>query len=170
MEPGLDARYYFEKNQSPFSYGAHVAEVEVERETGDVKVRRYVVVNDCGRMINPMLVEGQIAGGISQGAGGALLEELVYDEQGQLLTASLFDYQLPTSLDLPSIEISHLVSPSDLNPLGVKGVGEGGAIGAHAAVTNAVADAIAHTGARVRQTPLRPAAVWKLMNERSVQA
>jgi len=170
MEPGLDARYYFEKNQSPFSYGVHVAEVEVERETGDVKVRRYVVVNDCGRMINPMIVEGQIAGGIAQGAGGALLEELVYDEQGQLLTASLFDYQLPTSLDLPSIEISHLVSPSDLNPLGVKGVGEGGAIGAHAAVTNAVADAIAHTGARVCQTPLRPAIVWKLMNEKSVQA
>jgi carbon-monoxide dehydrogenase large subunit len=170
MEPGLEARYYFEKKQSPFSSGVHVAEVEVERETGDVKIRRYVVVNDCGRMINPMIVEGQIAGGIAQGAGGALLEELVYDEQGQLLTASLFDYQLPTSLDLPSIEISHFVSPSDLNPLGVKGVGEGGAIGAHAAVTNAVADAIAHTGARVRQTPLRPAAVWKLMNERSIQA
>jgi carbon-monoxide dehydrogenase large subunit len=164
MEPGLEARYYFEKKQSPFSYGVHVAEVDVERETGDVKLRRYVVVNDCGRMINPMIVEGQIAGGVAQGAGGALLEELVYDEQGQLLTASLLDYPLPTSLDLPSIEISHLVSPSDLNPLGVKGVGEGGAIGAHAAVTNAVADAIAHTGARVRQTPLRPAFVWKLMN------
>jgi carbon-monoxide dehydrogenase large subunit len=169
MEPSLEARYYFENKQSPFSYGVHIAEVEVERETGDVKLRRYVVVNDCGRMINPMIVEGQIAGGIAQGAGGALLEELVYDEQGQLLTASLFDYQLPTSLDLPSIEISHLVSPSDLNPLGVKGVGEGGAIGAHAAVTNAVADAIAHTGACVRQTPLRPSVVWKLMDERSVK-
>ena len=133
-EPGLEARYYFENKQSPFSYGVHVAEVDVDRETGDVKLSRYVVVNDCGRMINPMIVEGQIAGGIAQGAGGALLEELVYDEQGQLLTASLLDYPLPTSLDLPPIEISHLVSPSNLNPLGVKGVGEGGAIGAHAAV------------------------------------
>ena len=120
-DPGLEARYYFEKKELPFSYGVHIAEVEVERATGDVKLRRYVVVNDCGRMINPMIVEGQIAGGVAQGAGGALLEEIVYDEQGQLLTASLFDYQLPTSLDLPSIEISHLVSPSDLNPLGGKG-------------------------------------------------
>ncbi|MGB7098173.1 MAG: xanthine dehydrogenase family protein molybdopterin-binding subunit [Xanthobacteraceae bacterium] len=169
-EPGLEARYYFEKKQSPFSYGVHVAEVDIDRETGDVKLSRYVVVNDCGRMINPMIVEGQIAGGIAQGAGGALLEELVYDEQGQLLTASLLDYPLPTSLDLPPIEISHLVSPSNLNPLGVKGVGEGGAIGAHAAVTNAVADAIAHTGARVRETPLRPAVVWKLLKETSVQS
>ena len=169
-EPGLEARYYFEKKQSPFSYGVHVAEVDVEAETGDVKLSRYVVVNDCGRMINPMIVEGQIAGGVAQGAGGALFEELIYDEQGQLLTASLLDYPLPTSLDLPAIEISHLVSPSDLNPLGVKGVGEGGAIGAHAAVTNAVADAIAHTGARVRETPLRPAVVWKLLNETVVQS
>ena len=170
MEPGLEVRYYFEKKQSPFSYGVHVAEVDIDRETGDVKLSRYVVVNDCGRMINPMIVEGQIAGGIAQGAGGALLEELVYDEQGQLLTASLLDYPLPTSLDLPPIEISHLVSPSNLNPLGVKGVGEGGAIGAHAAVTNAVADAIAHTGSRVRETPLRPAVVWRLLNETSVQS
>ncbi len=139
MEPGLEVRYYFEKKEAPFSYGVHIAEVDVDRETGDVKLRRYVVVNDCGRMINPMIVEGQIAGGIAQGAGGALLEELVYNEQGQLLTASLLDYPLPTSLDLPMIEISHLVSPSNLNPLG----GEGGAIGAHAAVANAVADAIA---------------------------
>jgi aerobic carbon-monoxide dehydrogenase large subunit len=169
-EPGLEARYYFEKKQSPFSYGVHVAQVDVEPETGDVKLRRYVVVNDCGRMINPMIVEGQIAGGIAQGAGGALLEELIYDEQGQLVTASLLDYPLPTSLDLPPIEISHLVSPSNMNPLGVKGVGEGGAIGAHAAVTNAVADAIAHTGARVRETPLRPALVWKLLNEKPAQS
>ena len=170
MEPGLEARYYFEKKESPFSYGVHIAEVDVDRETGDVKLRRYVVVNDCGRMINPMIVEGQIAGGIAQGAGGALLEELVYDEQGQLLTASLLDYPLPTSLDLPTIEISHLVSPSNLNPLGVKGVGEGGAIGAHAAVANAVADAIAHIGAQVRETPLRPAVVWRLLNEAAAQS
>ena len=167
MEPGLEARYYFENKEAPFSYGVHIAQVDIDRETGDVKLSRYVVVNDCGRMINPMIVEGQIAGGVAQGAGGALLEELVYDDQGQLMTASLLDYPLPTSLDLPPIEISHLVSPSNLNPLGVKGVGEGGAIGAHAAVTNAVADAIAHTGARVLKTPLRPAIVWKLLNEAS---
>jgi aerobic carbon-monoxide dehydrogenase large subunit len=150
--------------------GVHIAEVDVDRETGDVKLRRHVVVNDCGRMINLMIVEGQIAGGIAQGAGGALLDELVYDEQGQLPTAILLDYPLPTSLDLPMIEISHLVSPSNLNPLGMKGVGEGGATGAHAAVANAVADAIAHIGAQVRETPLRPAVVWNLLNEKAVQS
>jgi carbon-monoxide dehydrogenase large subunit len=163
MEPGLEARHYFEQSTVPFAFGVHIAEADVEPETGAVAVARYVVVNDCGELINPMIVEGQIVGGIAQGLGGALLEELVYDKEGQMLAASLLDYQLPTSLDLPNVEISHMVSPSPVNPLGVKGVGEGGAIAAHAAVANAVADAIAHTGARVRETPLRPAAVWKLL-------
>jgi carbon-monoxide dehydrogenase large subunit len=165
MEPGLESRYYFEKHEVPFSYGVHLAEVEVEPETGAVEVRRYLVVNDAGKLINPTIVEAQIVGGIAQGLGGALLEELVYDADGQLLTTSLLDYQLPTSVDLPNVEISHLESPSALNPLGVKGIGEGGAIAAHAAVANAVADALAHTGARVRETPLRPAAVWQLLGE-----
>jgi aerobic carbon-monoxide dehydrogenase large subunit len=165
LEAGLEARYYYEKTDAPFAYGVHIAEVEVERETGEAKLRRYVVVSDCGEIINPTIVEGQIAGGVAQGAGGALFEDLVYNEEGQLLTATLLDYPLPTSNDLPSIEISHLVSPSHLNPLGIKGVGEGGAVGAHAAVANAVADAIAHTGGRVRETPLRPFVVWKLLNQ-----
>ena len=112
-----------------------------------------------------MIVEGQIVGGIAQGVGGALLEELVYDDDGQMLNANLLDYQLPISLDLPNIEIGHLETPSPLNPLGAKGMGEGGAIGAHAVIANAVEDAIAHTGARVRKTPLRPALVWKLLSE-----
>jgi carbon-monoxide dehydrogenase large subunit len=170
IEPGLEARYYYERTDAPFAYGVHVAEVEVEPETGEAKLRRYVVVNDCGQMINPMIVEGQIAGGVAQGAGGALFEDLVYDAEGQLLTATLLDYPLPISTDLPAIEISHFVSPSHLNPLGIKGVGEGGAVGAHAAVANAVADAIAHTGARVRETPLRPFVVWKLLNETAVHS
>lgn len=164
MEPGLEARFYFETHDAPFAYGVHLAEVEVEPETGAVKICRYVVVNDCGRLINPMIVEGQIVGGIAQGIGGALLEELAYDSEGQLTNANLLDYQLPTSLDLPDVEISHIISPSTMNPLGVKGIGEGGAIGAHAVIANAVEDAIAHTGGRVRETPLRPAVVWKLMN------
>jgi aerobic carbon-monoxide dehydrogenase large subunit len=170
MEPGLEARHYHEQHETPFSFGVHLCEVEVEPETGRVNIRRYIVVNDCGRMINPMIVEGQIAGGIAQGLGGALLEELVYDKEAQLLTASLLDYPVPTSLDLPNIEISHIVSVSPLNPLGVKGIGEGGAIAAHAAVANAVADAIVHTGARVTSTPLRPATVWKLLKDQSTRA
>jgi aerobic carbon-monoxide dehydrogenase large subunit len=167
MEAGLEARHYFETNTVPFAFGVHIVEVEVEPETGAVAVVRYLVVNDCGRMINPTIVEGQIVGGIAQGLGGALLEELVYDQEGQMLAANLLDYQLPTSLDMPNVEIHHMESPSPVNPLGVKGVGEGGAIAAHAAVANAVADAIAHTGARVRETPLRPATVWKLLNPES---
>ncbi len=163
MEPGLEARYYFETHDSPYSYGVHVVEVEVDPETGAVAVQRYVVVNDAGKLINPMIVEGQIVGGIAQGLGGALLEELVYDAEGQLLTTSLLDYLLPTSQDVPSVDITHLETPTPLNPLGVKGLGEGGAVAAHAAVANAVADALAHTGARVRQTPLRPAAVRQLL-------
>jgi aerobic carbon-monoxide dehydrogenase large subunit len=170
MEPGLEARHYYEQHETPFAFGVHLCEVEVDPETGHVDVRRYIVVNDCGRMINPMIVEGQIAGGTAQGLGGALLEELVYDKEGQLLTASLLDYPVPTSLDLPNVEIGHIASVSPLNPLGVKGVGEGGALAAHAAIANAVADAIAHTGARVTSTPLRPATVWKLLKEQSTRA
>ena len=164
MEPGLEARYYFETNDAPFAYGVHLAKVEVGPETGAVDIRRYVVVNDCGRLINPLIVEDQIVGGIAQGVGGALLEELVYDENGRMLNANLFDYQLPTSLDLPNVEISHVESPSPLNPLGAEGIGDGGAIAAHAVIANAVEDAIAHTGARARETHLRPALVWKLIN------
>ena len=165
MEPGLEARYYYETMDAPFAFGVHLAEVEVEPETGHVEITRYVVVNDCGCLINPMIVDGQIVGGIAQGVGGALLEELVYDEDGQMLSANLMDYQLPTSLDLPDVEISHYESPSPLNPLGVKGIGEGGAIAGHAVVANAVEDALAHTGARVLETPLRPAVIWRLMQE-----
>ena len=167
MEAGLEARYYFETMEAPFAYGVHLAEVEVDPDTGAVQICRYVVVNDCGRLINPMIVDGQIAGGIAQGVGGALLEELVYDANGQLLNANLLDYQLPTSLDLPNIDISHIESPSPMNPLGVKGVGEGGAIASHAVIANAVEDAIAHTGARVRETPLRPGRVWALMQSKA---
>jgi aerobic carbon-monoxide dehydrogenase large subunit len=169
MEPGLEARHYHEQHETPFAFGVHLCEVEVDPETGRVDVRRYIVVNDCGRMINPMIVEGQIAGGIAQGLGGALLEELVYNREAQLLTASLLDYPVPTSLDLPNVEIGHIASASPLNPLGVKGVGEGGAIAAHAAIANAVADAIGHTGARVTSTPLRPATVWKLLKDQSAR-
>jgi carbon-monoxide dehydrogenase large subunit len=163
MEPGLEARHYFETHDSPYSYGVHVAEVDVDPETGAVTVRRYVVVNDAGRLINPTIVEGQIVGGIAQGLGGALLEELVYDAQGQLMTTSLLDYLLPTSMEVPAVEVTHLETPTPLNPLGVKGLGEGGAVAAHAAVANAVADALAHTGARVRATPLGPGAIHRLL-------
>jgi carbon-monoxide dehydrogenase large subunit len=163
MEPDLESVQYFENMAAPYSFGIHVAEVEVDPATGQVEVQRYCVVNDAGVIINPLLAEGQIVGGVAQGLGGALMEELVFDAQGQPLSTTFMDYIVPGSLDVPTIEISHTTSPSPLNPLGVKGMGEGGAIGGHTAVANAVADAIEHLGVRVTTTPLKPSTVWELM-------
>jgi aerobic carbon-monoxide dehydrogenase large subunit len=124
-----------------------------------VKIEKYVIAHDCGVVVNPMLVEGQIIGGAAQGLGGILLEGFVYDAEGQLLTGSLMDYALPTASDVPDIQVIHLHSPSPLNPLGVKGVGEGGAIGPPAAIANAVSDALAPFGAEFNETPIRPAQI-----------
>jgi carbon-monoxide dehydrogenase large subunit len=167
MEPSLEARHYFESDEPPFAYGVHAVVVEVDAETGQILVKKYVVVSDSGRLINPMLAEGQIAGGVAQGLGGALLEQLAYDEQGQLLASSLLDYALPTARDMPNIDMLHLEIPSPLNPLGVKGLGEGGAVGAHAAVANAVADALRGAGIVVRATPLSPGVVGAELLARS---
>jgi carbon-monoxide dehydrogenase large subunit len=142
LPPGLEATIYFDPPGQTFSGAVHVAAVEIDRETGHVTVSRYVVVEDCGPIINPMLVEGQIHGAVAQGLGEALLEELVYDEGGQLLTATLMDYAVPRADGLPSFEIGHLETPSPRMPGGFKGMGEGGTIGAPAALANAVADAV----------------------------
>ena len=163
MEPSLEARRYFETHASPYSYGVHAVVAEVDAETGQARVVRYAVASDAGRLINPSIVEGQIVGGIAQGLGGAMMEELAYDAAGQLVASTLMDYPLPNASDVPNIQITHLETPTPLNPLGVKGLGEGGAIAGHAAVTNAVADAVARLGARVTQTPLRPEAVRDLI-------
>ena len=157
IEPGLEARFYYEDDNPPFAYGVHAVVVDVDRETGLVRLERYVVVSDAGRLINPTIAEGQIVGGLAQGLGGALLEELVYDADGQLLASSLLDYALPAARHVPMVEMLHLQIPTPLNPLGVKGLGEGGAVGAHAAVANAVADALLPLGIEVRTTPLSPA-------------
>ncbi len=142
LVPGLEATIYFDPPGQSFSGAVHVAAVEVDPDTGRVTVTRYVVVEDCGPIINPLLVEGQIHGAVAQGLGEALFEELVYDEDGQLLTATLMDYALPTADTVPAFEIGHLEIPSTLMPGGFKGMGEGGTIGAPAALANAVADAV----------------------------
>jgi carbon-monoxide dehydrogenase large subunit len=134
----------------------HVAVVEVDPDTGRVALKRYALVEDCGRVINPMIVEGQIHGAVAQGIGEALLESVVYDGDGQLLTATLMDYALPRADDLPSFEVSHLETPSPLTPGGVKGMGEGGTIGAPATIANAVADAVRHLGVQITTLPIRP--------------
>jgi aerobic carbon-monoxide dehydrogenase large subunit len=159
LEPGLEARYYFESEEPPFAYGVHAVVADVDLETGAVAIKRYVVVSDSGKLINPTIAEGQISGGVAQGLGGALFENLVYDDNAQLLASSLLDYALPTARDLPSIDMVHLQIPSPLNPLGIKGLGEGGAVGAHAAVANAVADALRDSGIVIRDTPLSPGCV-----------
>jgi carbon-monoxide dehydrogenase large subunit len=155
LGPGLEATIYFDPPGTTFSGAVHVAAVEIDRDTGRVTVTRYVVVEDCGPIINPLLVEGQIHGAVAQGLGEALLEEIVYDADGQLLTATLMDYAMPKADSLPSFEIGHLETPSPRMPGGFKGMGEGGTIGAPAAVANAVADAVRPTA--VTRLPIRAA-------------
>jgi carbon-monoxide dehydrogenase large subunit len=156
LEPGLEATVHFNPPGATFSGAAHVAMVEVDRDTGRVTVLRYALVEDCGPVINPVLVEGQIHGAICQGLGEALLEELAYDGEGQLLTATLMDYALPRADAAPEPAIGHLETPSPHMPGGVKGMGEGGAIGAPAALANAIADAVRHRGLSIRRLPIRP--------------
>ncbi len=160
MDPGLEATGYVHVTQSTYSSGAHAAVVDVDVETGRVRVLRYVAVDDCGTMINPMVVEGQIHGGIAHGIGNALLEAVVYDEAGQPTTATLMDYALPRADDVPRLEVHHVTTPSPLNPLGVKGAGEGGTLPAPAAIANAVADAL---GVDVTAMPLTREAVWRAL-------
>ena len=164
-EPPFEASVYHHVPTVTYASGAHVAEVEVDPETGRVKLLRYLVAHDCGRVINPMIVEGQMHGGVAQGVGGALLEELVYDREGQLLSGTFMEYALPTATDLPSIETLHLESPSPRNPLGVKGAGEGGAIAPPAAIANAVEDALARFGVRIRGTPVTSAEIVRQVLE-----
>ena len=161
--PDFEATVYHHQPTVTYTSAVHVAVVDVDPETGGVKLLRYVVSHDCGTIINPAIVEGQIHGGVAQGVGGGLLEEMVYDAQGQLLSGSLMDYAIPKALDLPSIETVHLEYPSPRNPLGMKGIGEGGAISPPAAIANAVEDALAPFGVRVTRTPLIPATVRALV-------
>lgn len=156
LAPGLEATVYFDPPGPTFSGAVHVASVEVDRETGRVQVLRYVVVEDCGPVVNPMLVEGQVHGAVAQGLGEALLEQIVYDDAGQLVTGTLMDYALPRAADVPALELGHLQTPSPAMPGGVKGMGEGGTIGAPAALANAVADALRPHGVAVTALPLRP--------------
>jgi len=161
MDPGLEATAYVSVSQSTYSSGAHAAVVEVDPETGLVKILRYVAVDDCGTVINPMIVEGQVHGGIAHGIGNALLEEVVYDGAGQLMTGTLMEYALPRATDVPRFEVHHVVTPSPLNPLGVKGAGEGGTLPAPAAIANAVADALRPLGVEVTEMPLTCERLWR---------
>jgi len=165
MEAGLRAQTDFEMEDSTYPSGVHIAVVEVDTETGKVKLVRHVAVDDCGRRINPMLVEGQIHGGIAQGAAQALFESFVYDEAGNPQTSSLATYGVPSAADLPAFVTVPLATPTDRNPLRAKGVGEGGTIGAGPAVQNAVIDALSHLGVRHIDMPMSPDRVWRAITD-----
>src|SRR5213080_410152 len=163
VTPDFDATAYHHVPTVTFASAVHVAVVDVDRETGAVKLIRYVVAHDCGKVINPIIVDGQVHGGVAQGVGGALFEDMAYDAEGQLLTGSLMDYAVPAASDLPPIETIHLEFPSPRNPLGAKGLGEGGAISPPAAIANAIEDALAPFGVRITETPVTPARVRALL-------
>jgi len=163
-EPGLSATYFFEPKNFTFPFGTHVCVVEIDKDTGETRIVKYVAVDDCGKVINPLLVDGQVHGGIVQSIGQALYEEVVYDEQGQLITGELMDYALPKASQLPWLETDRTETPTPVNPLGVKGVGEAGTIGATPAIVNAVVDALSPYGVKHVDMPVRPEKVWKLLN------
>jgi carbon-monoxide dehydrogenase large subunit len=166
LPPGLESTAYFTPDQSAFSNGTHLAEVEVDIETGQVTVLRYVVMHDCGTVINPMVVEGQIVGGVVHGIGNAFFERLLYDDNAQPLNANFGEYLLPLATDAPSgIEVHHMETPSPLNPLGMKGAGEGGTIASIGALIGAVENALEPFGVHIAEAPISPQRLVALLAE-----
>jgi CO/xanthine dehydrogenase Mo-binding subunit len=145
--------------------GAHAMVVEVDPDTFNLRIHRYVVVHDCGRVINPMILEGQVHGGVAQGIGNAFYEQLIYDENGQLLNATFMDYLLPTATDVPHIDVGHEETPSPLNPMGVKGAGEAGAIPVGPLFAQALENALAETHIEILEIPLSPSKLWELVED-----
>ena len=163
LPPGLEHTAYFTPDQAVYSNGTHVAEVEVDIETGAVGIKRYTVAHDCGRVINPMIVDGQIVGGVAHGIGNALYERMVYDDNAQPVSTNFGEYLLPLATDVPQIDLVHLETPSPLNPLGIKGAGEGGTIPAIAAILSAVENALAPFGVTIDEAPISPQRIVELL-------
>jgi len=168
MEAGLEATDYYDPPNLTFPFGSYICVVDIDKGTGEVKVRRFVAVDDCGNIINPMVVEGQIHGGLTMGLAPALFEEIVYDENGTNLTGTFADYLLPTAVETPKWEIGKTITPSPHHPIGAKGVGESPTVGAPPAIVNAVVDALWHLGVRHIDIPITPPKVWKLLREHGV--
>lgn len=163
VEPGLEATTFYDPQNFVFPFGSHICIVEVDAESGTIQIAKYVAVDDCGRQINPMLVEGQVHGGITQGVAQALWEEAVYDDQGNLLTSSLAEYAVPTAKEVPSYLTDYTFTPTRVNPLGIKGIGETGTIAASEAVVNAVVDALSGFGVKHIDMPLKPEKIWRIL-------
>ena len=166
----MEATEYFRPDDETFPFGTHVAVVEVFPDTGEVKMVKFVSVDDCGVIISPTLVRGQVHGGVAQGIGQALLEEIVYDASGELVTGTLNDYAIPRAVDFPLFETHHTETPTYLNPLGAKGIGEAATIGSTPAVANAVIDALEPWGITHVDVPFTPERVWRAIQDASVGA
>jgi CO/xanthine dehydrogenase Mo-binding subunit len=160
--PGLEATAYYSPVGSTFANGMHAAIVETDPDTAEIRVLRYCVVHDCGTLVNPMIVDGQVHGGVAQGVGGALYERIVYDDAGQLVNASFMDFLMPYVTEVPPIDIDHLETPSPLNPLGVKGAGEAGVIPGMAVIASAIEDA---EGIRITRMPISPSELFDLRRQ-----
>jgi carbon-monoxide dehydrogenase large subunit len=165
LEPGLEATTFYDPSNFTWPFGTHVCTVEVDPETGKVEILKYVAVDDCGRVINPLLRDGQVHGGIAQGIAQALYEAAVYNEDGTLVTGSMADYAIPTANELPSYDTSETMTPSPVNPLGIKGIGEAGTIASTPCVVNAVVDALKPAGIKHLDMPLTPERVWRALHE-----
>ena len=168
MEAGLEAVHYYDPPNLTFPFGTYICVVDIDRGTGEVEVRRFVAVDDCGNIINPMVVQGQVHGGLTQGLAPALFEEITYDEDGNNLAGSFMDYLVPTAVETPHWETDHTVTPSPHHPLGAKGVGESATVGAPPAIANAVVDALSHLGVTHIEIPMRPDRVWEILSEKGV--
>jgi len=168
MEAGLEAVSYYDPPNLTFPFGSYICVVDIDRGTGEVKIRRFVAVDDCGNIINPMIVEGQIHGGLTMGMAPALLEEISYDENGNVQGGSFMDYLVPTAMETPKWETDKTTTPSPHHPLGAKGVGESATVGAPPAIANAVVDALAHLGVKHIDIPITPEKVWRILKEKGV--
>ena len=168
MEAGLEATHYYDPPNLTFPFGSYICVVDIDRGTGEVKIRRFVAIDDCGNIINPMIVQGQVHGGLAMGMAPALMEEISYDENGNNQAGSFMDYLVPTAVETPKWETGHTVTPSPHHPIGAKGVGESATVGAPPAIANAVVDALAHLGVRHIDIPITPEKVWKILHEKGV--
>jgi carbon-monoxide dehydrogenase large subunit len=168
MEAGLEATDYYDPPNLTFPFGSYICVVDIDKGTGEVKIRRFVAVDDCGNIINPLIVEGQIQGGLTMGLAPAMFEEIVYDENGQNLTGTFADYLVPTAVESPKWELGKTVTPSPHHPIGAKGVGESPTVGAPPAIANAIVDALWHLGVRHIDIPITPQKVWRLLREKGV--
>jgi carbon-monoxide dehydrogenase large subunit len=168
MEAGFEATHYYDPPNLTFPFGSYICVVDIDPETGSIKIRRFVAIDDCGNIINPMIVQGQIHGGLTQGLAPAMFEELIYDEDGNMLNGSFMDYLVPTAVESPSWETGHTITPCPHHPIGAKGVGESPTVGAPPAIANAIIDALSHLGVTHIDIPITPQKVWNILVEKGV--